>query len=296
MLISTVICTHNRSNILKICLEHVQKQDLPKNDFEIIIINNNSTDTTEDVAQDFIIKNEHSLNIRYYFEGKPGLSAARNRGIIESKGDFINFIDDDALLPKEYLSNLKKNIVQLDNALFAGIGGKIIPRYFGHEPEWMSYFTWGLVSKHDLGEKQMKYEKIGLYPTGCNMTYKKTILQKVGLFDEALLRRCDDKYIAYEIKKYGGEIWYCPDVALEHFIDEDRINNRLDNICFDSGLHEKLRIRNNGYYAQILKFTEYIFKFFSSFLLLAYYSLKSQPKKGLVLVKMRWLFLIGFIK
>lgn len=294
MLISTVICTFNRANILPICLEHIIRQDLPPDKFEVIIINNNSTDNTESVVNDFLTGYSGNVRFRYFVEKKPGLSAARNRGIKESNGEYINFIDDDALLPESYESTLHSIIVK--NPEIAGFGGKIMPKYFSHEPAWMSFFTWGLVSKHDLGEKPLKYTKTGLYPTGCNMTYKKSVLDAVGGFDEALLRRCDDKYIAYEIKKKNFEIWYFPELALEHYIDEDRLTNRLHVICKDTGLHEKIRLRKKSLMVKFSKILEYLVKFIASMFIAVYFLITNQRDKGELVVKMRWWFLQGYMQ
>ncbi|MFZ1705108.1 MAG: glycosyltransferase [Saprospiraceae bacterium] len=294
LLISTVICTYNRANILPLCLEHIEKQDCNRELFEIIIVNNNSSDETEVIAQDWVKKSKKNLNIRYTFEGKQGLSAARNKGIKEAKGLYVNFIDDDALLPPNFLSTLVKCIH--NHTGIAGFGGKIIPKYFGTEPKWMSVFTEGLVSKHNLGERPMVYEKIGIYPTGCNMTYKRSIVQEVGTFDEALLRRCDDKYIAYEIKKKGYQILYVPQLWLEHYIDEERITVRLDTICKDTGFHERIRLRQKSGFIKMLKLLEYLFKLGASILIFFYYVLSNQYTKGIMVVKMRWWFLIGFVQ
>ena len=294
MLVSTVICTYNRVDILKICLEHVVLQTCDPSKFEVLIINNNSTDTTEEYVKTFISEYSGNIKFSYFLEKKQGLSAARNKGLHQAEGQWINYIDDDALLPPDFIANVIQNINK--HPAIGGFGGKIIPKYFGSEPEWMSWFTWGLVSKHDLGNQPKQYESIGIYPTGCNMTYKKSALLEVGGFDEVLLRRCDDKYIAYEIKSKNYQIWYFPDVVLEHYIDEDRINNRLSYICQDTGTHEKWRLRNKSGFVSVGKFLEYLAKMFAALAIGGYYFLKGLPTKGWIIIKMRWWFLQGYIK
>jgi hypothetical protein len=78
--ISVVICTYNREKYLPICLDHLKNQKAPKDSFEIVIINNNSTDSTDIICRDFIAKNPE-LNVTYDIEYDPGLSHARNKGI-----------------------------------------------------------------------------------------------------------------------------------------------------------------------------------------------------------------------
>src|SRR5690606_1963881 len=146
-----VICTYNRVEILKTCLEFITQQKAAPTQFEVLIIDNNSSDGTKGFVENFIQQYTGDLKFYYFLETKKGLSAARNRGLLESKGDYINFIDDDALTPRHYLQTLSESIHKYPKA--AGFGGKIIPKYFTAEPEWMSVYSWGLVSKHDLGDK-----------------------------------------------------------------------------------------------------------------------------------------------
>ena len=293
ILISTIICTYNRADVLKICLEKITLQEADPATFEVIIIDNNSIDHTADIVKTFISSYTGQISFHYFLEKKQGLSAARNRGLKESKGMYINYIDDDAMIPQDYINQLVHCIQS--NSEYDGYGGKITPHFLGSEPSWMSYYTWGLVSKHDLGNEPLHYKSIGIYPTGCNMTYKKSSLEEVGGFDEELLRRCDDKYIAYEIKKQGKKILYCPNVQLDHLIDEDRLTNRLAVICKDTGWHEKVRLRNSGYFIKLLKLVEYVFKLIASLIIGMYYLIQLKREKAIMVIKMRWWFLVGYI-
>ena len=94
MKISVVVCTYNRDVYLIRCLENLKNQDFNKREFEIIIIDNNSTDNTKTICLNFIEQNPE-LNIIYFLEEKVGLSHARNTGISKSSGLIISFIDDD---------------------------------------------------------------------------------------------------------------------------------------------------------------------------------------------------------
>ena len=87
--ISIIICTYNRMEYLPNCLEHLKNQTAKKEFYEIIIIDNNSSDKTELICKDYIQKNSE-INVTYFLEKKPGLSNARNRGIKE-KGRYIMF-------------------------------------------------------------------------------------------------------------------------------------------------------------------------------------------------------------
>lgn len=124
--ISIIICTYNRDKYIYQTLRRIAINTFSANKYEIILVNNNSTDQTEIECKRF--HNDFpDLNFRYYVEKKQGLSFARNRGIEESTGDIILFIDDDAFMETNYLHNLTVNLKSNPEA--AAFGGKIIPSF-----------------------------------------------------------------------------------------------------------------------------------------------------------------------
>jgi len=93
--ISVVICTYNRQAYIVSCLQHLAKQSLPLQQYEVIVVDNCSTDETALLVKHFLHQNS-SLPFRYVFEENKGLSYARGRGVAESKSEIILYIDDDA--------------------------------------------------------------------------------------------------------------------------------------------------------------------------------------------------------
>ncbi|MDR1585310.1 MAG: glycosyltransferase family 2 protein, partial [Prevotellaceae bacterium] len=139
-MLSIIICTYNRDNYLYNALKSIAENDFPFSDYEIVLINNNSTDATETECSRF--QNDFpQVDFRYFVETNQGLSYARNRGIRESKGEILVFLDDDAFVGKNYLRNLQKNIET--NPDWAAFGGKITPLFEnGKTPEWLSKWTY----------------------------------------------------------------------------------------------------------------------------------------------------------
>ena len=86
--ISVVICTYNREKFIGKALECLSRQDLQKDKFEILIVDNRSTDRTAAICGKFIAAHP-DLSVRYFFEDKKGLSFARNRGLQESIAPII---------------------------------------------------------------------------------------------------------------------------------------------------------------------------------------------------------------
>jgi glycosyltransferase involved in cell wall biosynthesis len=293
--ISVVICTYNRDKFIRAALECLARQSLPPDQFEIIIIDNNSTDRTAAIVKEFINTNP-GLNARYVFESRKGLSFARNRGIDEAKAPVITYIDDDAEASPGFL----ENIVDFMNGdkTIVGIGGKVIPKYSeSEEPRWISKYLDGFIGKTDYGPEPRKFDHRMKYPVGCNMTYTKEILQKAGGFNNQLTFRSDDKYIFYQVSKLSDKIYYLPEAMLFHNIDRERLSfANFKKLFLKSGNEEKIRVRSEeGGPAVLKKFLELIFKTTASLALYLLYLLRGQEIKGRYIFYSQWFTLKGFL-
>src|SRR6185295_3889232 len=118
--ISVIICTYNRDKFIGEALNCLAKQTLPAEDFEIIIVDNRSTDNTASIAKNFIADHP-GLQARYVMEPNKGLSFARNRGIQEARASIITYIDDDAEVSPRFLESII-NFMR-GNSNVVGVGG-----------------------------------------------------------------------------------------------------------------------------------------------------------------------------
>lgn len=133
--ISVIVCCYNSANRLKPTIEHLLSQvNIAVNQWEVLIIDNASTDNTSEVAGDLWnnSKTDHSPNFRIIQELTPGLSAARMCGIANSSFDFLLFCDDDNWLSDNYLHDALSIIN--DNSNIGVIGGYGIPVFEEEEP------------------------------------------------------------------------------------------------------------------------------------------------------------------
>src|ERR1700683_3449953 len=106
--ITVLLCTHNRAQSLPIALESIATQILPQSvGWEILVVDNNSSDETRQVVDDFC---RRCPQIRYLFESKQGISHARNSGIQNARGEILAFIDDDETAGIDWLKNLTANL------------------------------------------------------------------------------------------------------------------------------------------------------------------------------------------
>jgi glucosyl-dolichyl phosphate glucuronosyltransferase len=129
-LISVCVYTHNRARLLPRVLESICAQTLPQSEFEVIVVDNRSTDDTCSVVEGFF---RRILNLRYLYEEKIGSAVARNRCWREASGEQVAFIDDDGKAPPDWLRVAAKVIRELAPDLF---GGPIYPFYEAPKPDW----------------------------------------------------------------------------------------------------------------------------------------------------------------
>lgn len=114
-LISVVIPIYNVSPYLRLCLESIENQTYPY--FEVLLVNDGSRDNSEDICQEFINKDKR---FRYFEQENLGLSAARNTGILNSKGEFITFIEGDDFVVPNYLAELYQSALKNDSEIVIG--------------------------------------------------------------------------------------------------------------------------------------------------------------------------------
>ncbi len=296
MKVSVIICTYNRDRHIGRALESLISQKASPQDFEIIVIDNNSTDGTADILREFQNKYGREFNIKVAKESRQGLSFARNRGIELASGEIISFIDDDAIAAPDFIGNIIKNMHKFPGYL--AFGGKVLPKYEdGTEPAWMSPYIERIISVVDMGNEYKEFKKT--YPVGCNMLFRKEIFDKVGKFNTRLRLRSDDKYIFLKIKEAGFPVLYLPDVVVQHFIDSFRTGmDYIKKVSKLNGKSEYIRIdtlNKNKNLKKFLRLTDYVAKLMASLILWGGYSLKGEGIKGKTLFISMWNQLNGFI-
>lgn len=296
--ISIIICTYNRVKYIGECLSSLVNQTLSKELYEIVIVNNNSTDNTAEICESFI-ENYKEHNVTYVIERQQGLSFARNRGLKEAEGNIVIFIDDDGQANNDYLEKVYFYFSTEENLVSAG--GKVLPKYEGGtEPKWMSKYLWGLVTKIDYGNKVGPFQS-GRYPVGCNMIFLKSVFDEIGMFDTALGRKgrvglaSEEKEIFLKLSALGKKILYIPDAVVMHNIDKERTTKEyVIKLSIGIGKSERLRTIKKGIFPLIAKFVEFLIKFLGSIILALMEVFKGEKEKGYYLILFRFYVLKGF--
>lgn len=179
--ITIAICTYNRADSLSRTLESLVAQNgLKKVGWELLLIDNNSTDTTPAVAKRF----GQQLPLRYLFEPEQGLSSARNRALREFRGELLIFTDDDVVLDNEWLAAWGRADFQFPEAVY--FGGRILPLWEGNRPRWLVDPSLSLISgllvHYDLGEEYRWFKDGDPLPFGANFAIRRSLAQTLEPF------------------------------------------------------------------------------------------------------------------
>lgn len=232
---SIIITTFNRANIIPMCLDSLIGLNFPKSNYEIIIVNNKSTDTTEEVIEKYIEKNPE-VNIKYYFVPRTGQVYARQIGILAAQHEILSFTDDDGILDKDWLKEIEKVFLMNENVI--GVAGRINVIWDETPPDWVYDYETQL-GKLDYG-KDIKFE-VGLYMNAGNLHIKKDVLINVGGFNPEMvgdwLIGDGETGLWNRLRKRNYLIGWAPDALMEHF-QVVKKNATVEDI--------KRRFMNNG--------------------------------------------------
>ena len=179
MNISVILCTYNRCESLAKALESIAASEMPPSvSWEVLIVDNNSSDATRTVAEQFAAR--FSGRFRYIFEPSQGKSFALNTGIQSAAGEVLAFIDDDVQASPKWLDEITAPLLA---GKCSGTGGKILLDPDFKAPEWLPvdgpFSLAGMLAVFDLGNETKPLERP---PFGTNMAFLHAMFDKYGLF------------------------------------------------------------------------------------------------------------------
>lgn len=218
--LSIIICTYNRGSILSDCLDSLTKQTVEVNNlFEVVIINNNSTDNTQDIINQFTSKYP---NFKYYFEKKQGLSHARNLGFNMAKADWVVYIDDDA---KVHSGFVERVLWVIENYDFDCFGGMHYAWYIEEKPHWLpnNFGTRRIYAEHICEVSNPRGYAIGMV-----MAFKVNVLKQIGGFKAEYGMRGDnigyseETEVQYQMQKLNYKIGFDPELKVDHLVGKHK--------------------------------------------------------------------------
>lgn len=246
--VSVIVPTHNRSKYLQDTIISLQEQNFPKDDYEIIVVDNNSTDDTPQVVEE--CNRDGKKESIYVKEPNLGLHNARHAGAKAAKGEILAYVDDDVICDKNWLSELVKPYA--DPEVGCG-GGKILPKWEAEPPGWVNYFP-DFLSILDRSDKVIEIHDEVIF--GCNFSIKKDILYETGGFNPDAFPWNLIKYrgdgetgLLTKVRAKGYKIVYTPFAVVEHVISKDRLTiEYFKKRAFIEGIYTSYRVirRNRG--------------------------------------------------
>ena len=298
-MVSVIVATYNRCDFLEDCIKSYNDQDCDKSLFEVLIINNNSTDATESVSK-ALIEKYPEVDVRYMVETDQGLSYGRNRGIKEAKYGFIHFFDDDAVATPNYISTIIDTFERYPKAKAAG--GKILLNYFEGRPNWASVYMESIFGLFDIGDIEMEFPRKN-YPRGSNMTMKRELFEAVGEFDVSLGRKGkimlggEEKEMFQRVYESGASVIYNPLTVCYHAVPEPRTRFEfIKNQVFGIGASENMRINNSAFKYKIKRYFMEGVKWAGTLVLFTkYLFLEFNRPKAVLIVKFRWWITKGIL-
>ncbi len=290
-MLTVIICTYNRDKYIGQLLESIAKNSLPKSEYEILLVDNNCTDNTRKICEDFVSLHK-KISFRYVVETEQGLSAARNCGLKNAKGELVVFVDDDAFVDENYLSEYVDFFDKHPDVM--ALGGPIEPFYETQEPKWMSQYTKALLTGWMNYGNQARLYPRGRYPGGGNAAYRKLIFDKVGYFNTELGRKgnlllsSEEKDIFDKMNSIGMKVMYIPKPVLHHCIPQAKLENDYFNrLTLQIGKSERIRTLAIGKLKYFKRLFLEIIKWGGTIVLLCAYFIRGNFMKGWKLVIFR---------
>ncbi|MEP0356620.1 glycosyltransferase family 2 protein [Paraglaciecola sp.] len=226
-MISAIICTYARYDVLRKAIRSLTSQTLASSQYEILIIDN--TPNAEN-GEGAICKKEFSdiENLTYVFEKTPGLSNARNVGCKLAKSNFISYLDDDAIAEPQWLEEVLKGFNSFENV--GVVGGRISPIWEIPRPTWLGDALVGNVSVVEWGGNLRIAAKDEWF-AGANISFAKNVLMEAGGFSTNLGRKGsgqillsnEENEILEFIRQSKYQEVYNPLASVDHLVEKNRL-------------------------------------------------------------------------
>jgi len=246
MKITVAICTWNRCESLRQTLQEMCSLEIPAGvEWELIVVDNNSTDDTRQVVESFTAR----LPVRYVFEPNQGLSYARNRAVSEAKGEYILWTDDDVLVSHNWLEAYMCAFQRYPDGAF--FGGPVEAWFEGQPPEWLVRTLHAVGSAYALRNLGRDERELGGrsddFPYGANyalsMRWQKRYQYDVALGVKGNARVLGEETdLLQQIVRDAGKGYWVPDAVVRHWIPKHRqTTGYLWRYYFGGGRTEFLR-------------------------------------------------------
>jgi len=254
--ISVVVCTRNRAQLLPHLLRSLADQQSAAT-FEVVVIDNGSTDATPDLLEDWCRREPKFTTA---CEPLPGLSRAKNFGVRITRGDLLLFTDDDMRIDPDWVESYRRFFAEQRHRLLLAGGPVIpIPHDLGEWPRWLNEKALADAGSLDYrGQRELRRFE---YVWGGNMAVPRAIFDRVGQWDESAGLQGDqrvaqedseffeDTELQDRVRNAGGSTWFCPGARVHHRVDRRSVTpRRITSTAFARGRNDfwQERLRTPG--------------------------------------------------
>ncbi|HTI38678.1 MAG TPA: glycosyltransferase [Vicinamibacterales bacterium] len=203
--VSVVVCAYNAVETIDACLASLDALDYPR--FEVIVVNDGSTDGTGTRAHAWADRNDGPIVRRVVDVPNGGLSRARNIGLETATGEIVAYTDADVRVDPLWLAYLVQPFLHSD---VVGSGG---PNVVPEDDPWIAQ----CVARAPGGPTHVLLDdRIAEHVPGCNMAFRRDALQSIGGFNPIYLRAGDDVDVCWRLQARGWKIGFSPSALVWH--------------------------------------------------------------------------------
>jgi len=285
-LISIIISTYNRCDLLEQTIDSILKIIDKSPAYELLIIDNNSTDSTSTVVNKFL---PHPV-VKYFMEPNQGLSHARNRGMKEAKGDVFVFLDDDIDIEPNYFTICRK--LFYDDKVDI-VGGKVLP-YNANVPDWLPLKYYYMASIFDMGDAKIQVKKL----MGANYAMTQQAAHKIGYYNPELGRKGNQLTGGEEVDylnraiALGYKVLYDPQLIVYHKIANKLNEAYILSQTYNTGVADSIMEQQHNKIKAALKLLKCSFNYLRSFL----HSEKTVVDQPYFLSRINRQYALGYLK
>jgi len=237
--ISVVIPTYNRGSQLRPLLEALLNQDARGVSYEVLVVDNNSSDNTAAVIEAARLSDPSRL-IRYFFEPRQGVSYARNTGIAHARAPIIAFLDDDVVPATDWAYSVKQAMDRYPEA--DCIGGRIQAVWKRPPPSWLDAAHKGPLALQDWPDARwVNRESASNCLVTANLACRRQLFQDVGLFSPDFPRD-QDRELEMRFWRAGKQGLYSPTMDVYVDVPQERLTKRY---------HRRWRVTTGSYHAKL---------------------------------------------
>lgn len=250
-MISIICPIYNEEKYIARCIDSILAQDYPKDDLEVILVDGMSTDGTRKIVGEYAARYP---SIRLVDNPQRIVPPAMNIGIHAAKGDIIIRLDAHAIFPANYFTELVKNLTGLKAE---NVGGVCRTLPVSDDPECVAIAN-VLSSSFGMGNSYFRVGatevmEVDTVPFGC---FHRELFDRIGYFDEELIRNQDDEFNGRIIKN-GGKIYLLPQLVIDYYA-RDKVS-KVYKMFYQYGLFKPLVNKKLGSPATVRQFFPLLF-------------------------------------